>query len=523
MKKENIRDRSNTLDCENSKSIFCDKLEPEVSKELMKSEMKIERQLNFFRVSFFLLIILLDFASYALIDSEIEDYMKESYNALVYVLIAGGIYLYLKKVKYSGWMKFATVSIDMFGVCHLGLVFIKHGFPFPLSLVEMLMYISMVIIIFNSLSAIRYNRKVVIYSAALAVVGNLIVFAKAGLILMTGVYTSMFILFLSIFNLWVSKKIRNSVVSNIQLEFTFNEISDANKQISSQRDEIQAQMDEIEAQRDEIEAQRDQIEAQHDKLAVHKKEMEDSITYSYRIQKAILPPDYFVKELLPTSFIYYKPKDIVSGDFYFVERVSTKIIFSVVDCTGHGVPGAMMSVIGYNLLKQAVKIKGITDPGQILSFLDKGVTETLRQYKNESGVKDGMDLTVCSLDTERNLLQVAAAYNPLYIARNGEIHKLKADRFPIGSNFDGKCDEYANYEIMLEKGDTLYLTTDGFPDQFGGPENKKYKLGPMKQFFQSICSESKDEQLALIDKEFNTWKGDTYQVDDVCIMGVLIE
>jgi len=502
---------------------YCESLEPKVEEELMNSEMKVEKQLNLFRLSFFLLIIILDTIWFILMNEKIPVSMHETAHAIIYIFIAGGIYLYLKKVKYSGWMKFASVSLDMIGITHIGMVFIKEGLPFAISLNEMLMFTSMVFIVFNSLSAVRYNRKVVILSTSLAVICNLLVFYRADLLLMTGVYTSLFILFLSVFNLWVSKKIKTSVINNIKLEFAINEIKNANKEISLQRDEIKTQVEEIESQRDEIEAQRNKIEDQHDRLVLHQKEMEDSITYSYRIQKAILPPDYFVSELLPNSFIYYKPKDIVSGDFYFIEKVSTKIIFSVVDCTGHGVPGAMMSVIGYNLLKQAVKIKGITDPGSILTFLDDGVTETLRQYKNESGVKDGMDLTVCSLDTERNLLQVAAAYNPLYIARNGEVHKIKADRFPIGSNFDGKCDEYENYEILLEKGDVLYLTTDGFPDQFGGPNNKKYKLGPMKKFFQSISSESKEKQYELIDQEFNNWKGDSYQVDDICIMGVLID
>lgn len=511
---------------------FCtqETVSQKVEEKLQGREMQIEKQLNIFRACIFVGILALDYLSYSLMDSHCSNYIREGWHTFLSLLLVAIVHVFLIKKGHKPWVKYATVSIDIISTTHFPFAMIKHGMPFPIEIAELLLIVSIVLIMFNSLSSIRNGKRIVIYSGALTVSCNTFMYAMNGELVMIGIYTSVFISMLSFFNWWISGKIRNSFINNIKLEFAFTDISEANKAITNQRDEIEAQLheiaaqrDEIIAQRDEIEVQRDYIEDQHNILSRHKQELEDSITYSFRIQKAILPPDYYVKSLLPNSFIFYKPKDIVSGDFYFIERLNNKVIFSVVDCTGHGVPGAMMSVIGYNLLSQAVKIKGMSDPSQILTFLDEGVTETLRQYKNESGVKDGMDLTVCTIDLDRKILQVAAAYNPLYISRKGEIHKIKADRFPIGSNFDGKADEYSNYEVMLEPGDNLYLTTDGFADQFGGPKGKKYKLRPMREFLQSISSLSVEEQHQQVEKEFLEWMGANEQVDDVCLMGLKIE
>ena len=264
------------------------------------------------------------------------------------------------------------------------------------------------------------------------------------------------------------------------------------------------------------------IRLQKEELENHKKEITDSINYAKRIQESILPPDAYWKNMLPDSFIFYRPKDIVSGDFYWIEQKNDSVCFAAVDCTGHGVPGALMSVVGFNLLTQAVNEMNLTVPSEILKHLDYGVTKTLRQSSDGKGVKDGMDLSLCSLNLKTNVLQYAGAFNSLYYISGGKFHEIKADKFPIGVNLDGKVDEYTNHSISLQKGDCIYLFSDGYADQFGGPKGKKYKYNQLKELLHKIYLLPIDEQHQQLSRAFDTWKGDLEQVDDVVIIGVRV-
>ena len=280
------------------------------------------------------------------------------------------------------------------------------------------------------------------------------------------------------------------------------------------------------------------LQEQNNEIIHQKKEITDSINYAKRIQLAILPPDKMVKRLLPTAFVLYKPKDVVSGDFYWMEEKNGKVMFAAVDCTGHGVPGAMMSVVGLNLLNQAVKEKGLTVPSEILQHLDTGVTDTLRQSGDDS-IKDGMDLSLCTYDPESLMLQYAGAFNNLWIVRRNissdytlrtgqelffEEHllEIKADKFPIGSNLDGVADNYTNHTFRLQKGDCVYLYSDGFADQFGGPKGKKFKYNALKKLLVSIHQLSPEEQKQKLLQEFESWRGNLEQIDDVLVMGVCV-
>ena len=265
-----------------------------------------------------------------------------------------------------------------------------------------------------------------------------------------------------------------------------------------------------------------ELDLRNAQLQVEHQELSDSIDYAVRIQNAILPPSYFVNECLPESFILYKPKDVVSGDFYFVSKQDNHVTFAAVDCTGHGVPGAMMSVVGFNLLDQAVNKMGIKQPAKILEYLDEGVNQILRQTHDESGVKDGMDLAICTLNLSTGELQYAGAYNPMYYFRQGKLIEIKADKFPIGTNFDGVVDIYTNHTVQLKKGDTIYLFSDGYADQFGGPRDKKYKYKRMREFITKIQPKSMSDQCAALDTEFEQWKKDYEQIDDVVIFGVKV-
>ncbi len=264
------------------------------------------------------------------------------------------------------------------------------------------------------------------------------------------------------------------------------------------------------------------IRIQKEELETHKKEITDSINYAKRIQESILPPDLYWQNILPDSFIFYRPKDIVSGDFYWIEQKNDSVCFAAVDCTGHGVPGALMSVVGFNLLTQAVNEMNLTIPSEILKHLDHGVTKTLRQSGDGKGVKDGMDLSLCSLNRSTNVLQYAGAFNALYYISSGKFYEIKADKFPIGVNLDGKVDNYTNHTISLQKGDCVYLFSDGYADQFGGPRGKKYKYNQLKEILFKNYLLPIEEQHKQLARSFDTWKGDLEQVDDVVIIGVRI-
>ncbi|MBL4653373.1 MAG: SpoIIE family protein phosphatase [Flavobacteriales bacterium] len=292
-----------------------------------------------------------------------------------------------------------------------------------------------------------------------------------------------------------------------------------------------------------------ELDQRNEQLAEHHKELSDSINYALRIQMAILPPDYMVKKCLPKSFIFYKPKDVVSGDFYFVEKRGNKVIFSAVDCTGHGVPGAMMSVIGFKYLEQGVNEKGITDPAELLQFLDIGVNDSLRQTADESGVKDGMDLGICTLDMDSNILQFAGAFNPVWIiptdndkflalnkerieneeritsycCENGKcLYAIAPDRLPIGVNEDGEPDVFMQHELQMDKNDIIYLFSDGYADQFGGPNDKKFMHKKMRELLMSIHDRSMTKQKEALNERIKMWMGNTDQIDDILVMGVRV-
>ncbi|MBP7807958.1 MAG: SpoIIE family protein phosphatase [Bacteroidia bacterium] len=281
------------------------------------------------------------------------------------------------------------------------------------------------------------------------------------------------------------------------------------------------------------------LQHQNDEIVHQKKEITDSINYAKRIQLAILPPDKMVKQLLPNAFVLYKPKDVVSGDFYWLEEKNGMVMFAAVDCTGHGVPGAMMSVVGLNLLNQAVKEKGLTTPSEILKHLDTGVTDTLRQSADKDSIKDGMDLSLCAYNPKTLELQYAGAFNNLWVVRKNisssykpqsknelffEEHllEIKADKFPIGSNLDGVADNYTNYKLQLQKGDCVYLYSDGFADQFGGPKGKKFKYNALKKFLVSVHELPPAEQREKLFSAFESWRGNLEQVDDILVIGVCV-
>jgi len=270
------------------------------------------------------------------------------------------------------------------------------------------------------------------------------------------------------------------------------------------------------------------------------KDITDSITYAKRIQEAILTSGEHCKKILPQHFILFKPKDIVSGDFYWAYAShNNNAIWTVADCTGHGVPGAFMSMIGSSLLNEIVIEKGITTANDILNELKSHIIKALGQTGVTGETRDGMDASLCIWHKDTNILEFAGAYNPLYIVRNQqsavglrtadcqlptadcELIEIKADKQPIGYHPD-KNSPFTRQEIQLQAGDTIYLFSDGYADQFGGEKSKKFSYKKFKDLLLSIQDRAMVEQKQILDETIEKWRGQQEQIDDICVIGVRI-
>lgn len=272
---------------------------------------------------------------------------------------------------------------------------------------------------------------------------------------------------------------------------------------------------------EEVVRQKSEIENKNEELEILYKQVTDSIHYAKRIQDAILPTANTVKQLLPDAFILFKPKDIVSGDFYWIEKKDNLVYFAAVDCTGHGVPGAFMSLVGHNILKDIIKNTNVTRPSEILDSLREGIMNSLRVDDSGRQAKDGMDMTLCAIDYSTMELQYAAAFNPLYIVRKGELILYPANKFPIGS-YIGEKANFDNHTIQLQKGDQIFIFSDGYADQFGGPNGKKFMVGNFRKLLTQITDLESAKQKEQLDETLLKWQGGQEQVDDVLVIGVKV-
>jgi len=250
------------------------------------------------------------------------------------------------------------------------------------------------------------------------------------------------------------------------------------------------------------------------------KKINDSINYAKRIQNAILPNSRLINKVLPDSFILYKPRDVVSGDFPWFVQIKNDIFIAAVDCTGHGVPGALLSLIGYFLLNDIVRSRKITEPGKILDLLDEGVTQTLRQDQDDSATKDGMDIALCRINTETRTVEYAGAHRPLYFMKGGVMDEVKGNKFPIGGGIYKNQTNFTTTKLQLGKGDSFYFSSDGFPDQFGGPEVRKFGPKKTREIIEQVHKKSMEEAVQVFDHEWESWKGEHKQTDDVLLIGI---
>ena len=255
-------------------------------------------------------------------------------------------------------------------------------------------------------------------------------------------------------------------------------------------------------------------------LSSRNKNIEDSLKYAERIQKAMFIKESDIAKMFPDSFILQKPKDIVSGDFYWGKKIGDTIFLAAVDCTGHGVPGAFMSLIGLELFRQIICTRGIHTPGKILDEMNNSFDVIFDTMKDMS-VRDGMDLTICAMNTKTNMLEFAGAFNPLYIIRNREIIEIKGDKILVGPYMGFERRSFTNHKFQLESKDRIYMFSDGYPDQFGGPEGKKFKYRRFRHLLLSLCDQPLSTQHDILENSINEWKGDMEQVDDILVMGAM--
>jgi PAS domain S-box-containing protein len=277
-----------------------------------------------------------------------------------------------------------------------------------------------------------------------------------------------------------------------------------------------------------------QIKAQNAIIEQKNKDLIDSITYAKNIQHAILPSHAAMHKAFGEMFVLFIPKDIVSGDFYWYTSVNTSKgtesipanahvdVIATVDCTGHGVPGAFMSLVGHTILNQTVNIPEVNSPADVINYMHKELVNTLNKKKDELVINDGMDMSVCAIDRADKKLIFAGANHVLYHIRNGVLDMIKGDKQAIGIQSVENFKPYTNHVVDLLPGDTVYMFTDGFEDQFGGDKGKKYRASQLRDYIVGIQSKSMEEQRNMLEKEFITWRGNNEQVDDVLIIGIRV-
>jgi len=267
-----------------------------------------------------------------------------------------------------------------------------------------------------------------------------------------------------------------------------------------------------------IDQHRSELKKQKEIIEQKNRDFTDSIEYARNVQNLILPAETEFKNYFPSAFVLYKPKSIVGGDFYWIHKTKDCLLIAVIDCTGHGIPGAMMSFLGYNFLENVVKGKTSFDPALILKELNNEVFSTLSQKNENLNSKYGMDISLCVIYSDKREIYFAGAHHPLYLIRNGELLEFKGDKYSIGTLYTGVEKEFTTKQLFYQAGDTFYLFTDGYVDQIGGSDRKKFYYAPFKKLLFEIAHESMAQQKLLLEKEFIKWKGERDQTDDILIL-----
>jgi len=480
----------------------------------LEKEMYVENVINQFRFMVLLLLAILGLFSLLIHGLRLIDSLT-GYKALVgFAVLLPALFIVHKRSrdgKYHNWIKYFTIGLDLTVVFLIALpVVLKANTVLVLTRLEFTLIITFLIILINTLSILRISRAVIAYSAIISLIYNAILYLVQGQFVMIGIYTSLFIIILSFFNGWVTNFIMEYFFTNRKLSEAYGDLQKAHNQIQQKNDEITRKSD--------------QIETQVSSLEDAHKDLMDSLMYARKIQVALINHEEVVAPHVKEHFVIFKPREHVSGDFYWASWSEDKLIMTVADCTGHGVPGAFMTMLGASFLNEIVNKEGITDPDKILDSLRNSIIEALHQKGKIYETRDGMDMAVIQLDMNQQRLKFAGANNSLcYIPQNSgkrepKIFEFKGDRMPI--SFHYKMHPFSMLETTFCEGDQFYLYTDGYIDQFGGPKGKKFKLVPFKRMLLEHHQKPMQEQGEILEKTMQDWLKDHYkQIDDITVLG----
>ena len=316
----------------------------------------------------------------------------------------------------------------------------------------------------------------------------------------------------------------NVGAGNFDVQFEpLSDHDEMGKSLLRMRDDLLSYRSEMEQkvqqQTQEIRKQKEEVEAQTEKITALYIDLQSSIDYAQRLQETILPNDATIKRMFPDSFVFFRPKATVSGDFYWFKELGGKKVFAAADCTGHGVPGAFMSLVGHNVLNTVTKV--FTKPSQILNNANRLAVDVLRSNDGTTYMRDGMDIALCTIDFKTMTLEYSGAHNPAYIIRNGEMITIDSDPFSIGSYVNNER-EFTNHVFNLQKDDCLYVFSDGYVDQFGGPKGKKFMRKQFRQLLIEIAHLPMPEQKWRLMDTLERWQGQQEQVDDILVLGIRI-
>lgn len=479
-----------------------------------EKEMHVEHIIN--KVRFFVLLIFAGLDIVSTLSGEIAMVCSiEGYKGISsFILLLPIIIILNKKTKslhYHGWIKYLTVGLDLFIVFLLALPVILSKTPAPpITKLEFTLIISFFFAILNSISVLRLSRAVIGYSAIITIVFNAILYIAQGEFIMVGLCTSLFLIFLSIFNGWVTNFILEYFSTNRKLSEAYEDLQNAHQKIQQKNEEITKKTEQIENQVGSLEE-------------VHK-DLMDSLLYAQKIQEALINHDEIIHPHLDDHFVVFRPREHVSGDFYWASWKDEKLILAVADCTGHGVPGAFMTMLGTSFLNEIVNKENVTEPDKILNDLRDSIIKALHQKGKMYEPRDGMDMAVIQLDMKNQKIKFSGANNSLcYIPKlvnkdESNIYEFKGDRMPI--SFHYKMYPFSLLESTFTKGDQFYLYTDGYIDQFGGPKGKKFKLVPFKRMLLQNHTKNMEKQKKILENTMEEWLRDKYQqIDDITVLG----
>ena len=499
----------------NNKLLKSDK--EDFRKVFQEKEMQVENDINKFRLLVLLLIALISLISgfseqFSLINS------IDGYKGLVafFILLPFVLFLHFKTKsrRFHKWIKYLTSSLDLILVFLLALPVILSKNPVvPFTKLEFTLLISFVFAILNSIGVLRFSRELNGYNTIVAVLLNAGLYIIQDELIMAGIYTSAFLIVLAIFNQWVTNFILEYFSTNRKLSDAYEELQDAHHKIQQKNEEITKK--------------REQIETQVNSLEDAHKDLMDSLMYAQKIQVALINHDKVIQPHVNEHFVVFRPREHVSGDFYWASWKNEKLILTIADCTGHGVPGAFMTMLGTSFLNEIINKENITEPDKILNALRDSIIKALHQRGKIYETRDGMDMAVIQLDMKNNKLKFSGANNSLcYIPKlsytdETNIYEFKGDRMPI--SFHYKMYPFSLLESTFSKGDKFYLFTDGYIDQFGGPKGKKFKLVPFKRMLLKNHNRDMMQQKEILEKTMKDWLMDKYQqIDDITVLGLKV-